>query len=218
LAISLSQAPQLAATLSDLAMRLVVAAPDTPFVTSDNPVFKYNSFCEGVAWSGVVGAGCSGLQIFLPLAPSHLLMLFDTKVYATGQRSGDAISKATHSDIRALNVLQGVSAHRNLYSNLADEANLRSVVGAGKRHRGANRPVTIEAVNDRDSRESLVHQYERMPTLKLQLSFIAVRRRARRIPIAERARMYRDGHKLPRGMVEEGRLGAARRYSEHRRL
>jgi hypothetical protein len=189
-----------------------------PLITSDNPVFKYNAFCEGVTWSGVTGARCSGLQLFLPLAPSHLLMLYDQKIYKTNTRSAGFTSEATSTDVATLNMLQGIAAHRNLYSNVVDDSRLRVAAVSGRRYRGSKRPITIESVNDLDPLESLIHQYERMPNIGLKLSFMSVRRRARRISVADRARMFRDGDTSNFGLIGRRPSSGARRFSVRREI
>lgn len=217
LAISLSQVPRVMEGFADLGMHLAVSSGQ-PFITSDNPVYKYNMFCEGITWSGVTGARCSGLQIFVPLGPSHVLILFDEQIYKAGVRSGSRTSSASDADIESLNMLQAISAHRNLYSNAADESRIRAAAAAGRRFRGSKRPVTIESVSDEDPNDGLIHQYERLPNLGLTLSFMSVRRRARRIQLADRGRMFRDGSHSRFGLVERPRPGSSRRFTVRREI
>jgi hypothetical protein len=217
LGLSLSQVSTVSAGLSDLGAHLVISGLQ-PFITSDNPVFRYNTFCEGVFWSGVTGARCSGLQVFLPLAPTHLLLLYDERVYKVGGRSGARVSRATDVDVSLLNKLQVIAAHRNLYTNVADERRLHGTVSAGRRYRGSKRPVTVQAVSDLDPSEGLIHQYERMPDVGLSLSFSSLRRRVRPISLVERARMYRDGTHSHLGLIEGPRSGSTRRFSVRREV
>ena len=66
--------------ISDLKVHLVWS-PHQVFLTSDNPIFKYNQYCEGVRFSGVTGGGSRGLQIFVPLSPYLHLILYDDRTY-----------------------------------------------------------------------------------------------------------------------------------------
>ena len=79
--VMLSLAPTLATTIADLSFTLLSSPPGASFVTSDNPVFKYNTYCEGILHFGVTGTKCKGLQLFFPVSPRKVLLLFDAAVY-----------------------------------------------------------------------------------------------------------------------------------------
>jgi len=66
--------------IADLQCHLAIS-PDGAFITSDNPAFKYNQYCEDIDYQGITGALCRGFQIFLPLAPRLCLLLYDRAVY-----------------------------------------------------------------------------------------------------------------------------------------
>ena len=112
--LTLSIGPTMAATIRDLSVTLIVAGPETSFATSDNPVFRYNSYCEGITDAGVTGTQCRGLQIFLPVSPQLLLYLFDAAVYKLARSSRRLVS-ATRQDMESLNRLQLVAARENVY-------------------------------------------------------------------------------------------------------
>lgn len=213
LELNLKQVPMMVRTLTDLHVHVVHAAGPDPFITSDQPVFRYNAFCEGVSWSGVTGGRCSGLQIFLPLSPTRLVVLYDGHVYKAGSRSSKGASEAKADDMSALNGFQAVSAHQNLYASSGSEAALQHLYAKVRRHRGAARPVTIEAVEDGRPDSSLIHQYYGMPNLRLTLSFLRLRRNARRTPLSERARMFRDGTHSEFGLKEDLSPGTLRRFT-----
>ena len=56
--------------ISDLRGHLAISGREA-FITSDNPAFKYNQYCEGVDYRGVTGALSRGLQIFIPYPQTY---------------------------------------------------------------------------------------------------------------------------------------------------
>ena len=60
---------RLAEVLGDLKSLVIETASDV-FITSDNPVFKYNQYLEDIQHHGIIGLGQTGMQIFLPLSPN----------------------------------------------------------------------------------------------------------------------------------------------------
>ena len=95
--------------ISDLKL-LIATHEESVFITSDNPVFFYNQYCEQIQGSGKNGAGQRGLQIFMPLSPKQFLILYDGDTYEHVKRQ--IISP---SDVKALNELQVISAETNLF-------------------------------------------------------------------------------------------------------
>ena len=57
--------------LFDLALKVLVNRSGTEFITSDAPVVLFNQWCQDIRGMGTTGLACHGLQIFLPLSPTH---------------------------------------------------------------------------------------------------------------------------------------------------
>lgn len=209
----LTQVPVFADAIQDLVPVVIRNTTERPFIASDQPVVRYNLYCEGVTWCGVLGARCGGLQVFLPLSPAVTLMLSDGRVYKVGARGSARSVEATPDDINVLNKMQAISAHLNLYSSQADQTYLAGLARQTRRIRRASRPVTVEAAADDDPMESLIHQYHRMPQLGLELSFLQVRRNARKVPLGTRTRSYRHGPPSGVGLRDEMPPGPKRRFS-----
>lgn len=217
LELALNPVPVFAGAIQDLVPVVIRNSTELPFIASDQPVFRYNAYCEGVTWCGLLGARCAGLQIFVPLSPALTLLLFDGRVYKCGSRGSARSIEASLADTQALNKLQAVSAHLNLYSSRSDEAYLAALARQTRRARRSSRPVTVEAVADDDPMDSLIHQYERMPQLGLRLSFLRIRRNARKVSLDTRARSYRHGPTTGVGLREDMPAGPTRRFSVKRR-
>jgi hypothetical protein len=70
--------------IDDLKAHLIQAPKNGRFITSDNPVFKYNQYYQDVKNYGKNGINNSGFQVFLPLSPEFLILLYDKHVYKVG--------------------------------------------------------------------------------------------------------------------------------------
>lgn len=106
-AIPLKVAAQYAPIVMQLGMHVFVNETREDFITCDNPVAAHNQYCEGIDHVGVLGWNCSGIQIFVPISPQHLVLVYDAEVYAVGDKHGARASRITSiKDIRTLNALQ----------------------------------------------------------------------------------------------------------------
>ena len=114
---SLSMLPEVLQSMDDLKSHLVVSRHEG-FITSDAPVYIYNQYCEGISDRGVTSLTGRGLQMFLPLSPSLMLILYDGgtyKIRSSAERSSGRSIRGDVSDIGQLNLLQLLSAERNVY-------------------------------------------------------------------------------------------------------
>lgn len=188
--VGLQMAPHIAPYLSDLRLNLICAPDNSGFVTSDHPVFKYNQHYEGLKGFSMTGARSRGLQVFVPLSPHHILFLCDRQVYQLRHGVNNIVT-ASLSDVRALNGMQVVNAEANLYFH---EWALLSEVEATTRQFDALRRVNTVRVEeheeveqeDEEWRSSLVHTYEGAPDLRLHLSFVTTKKKAKQIPARHR--------------------------------
>lgn len=62
------------------------------------------------------GVASKGLQIFVPLDPEKMVLLYDSDVYSVGTTNKKAVVEiTTPTDIYGLNTLQMCSADENIY-------------------------------------------------------------------------------------------------------
>lgn len=190
--LSLRSFVDVAVCLDDLKMCLLKANPSDAFVTSDNPVFRYNFYCESFTAKGTTGAANTGLLLFLPISPEFCLLLYDGSVYKVGHRGSQEILTTTHDDVDVLNGLQYVGADSNLYfsSGLSRDyfGQLSITYDRARQEIGIR---TIEAEEVGNPLSTLVHQYRHTPNLHLSLSLLSIRRKASRVPLARRINSYR---------------------------
>ena len=184
---SLSLLPMMLEAISDLRAHLVVSPSDT-FITSDNPALRYNQYCEDIRHMGTTGAWRRGIQIFAPLSPRHQLVLYDSTTYSvefTGRIFGK--SRAIQSDIESLNKMQLISAAENVYfSNRQQLQDIYRLLPCMEQLRISDPTVVQEYGQDDNPNASLIHAYERIADITLNLTFLSIKGRAARVPIADR--------------------------------
>lgn len=101
--------------LIDLEWKLLRATGTHEFITSDNPVVYYNQFFTFRKSGSNTGLASKGLQIFFPVSPKHLVVLYDGKVYGVGSKKCDVVDVSDARDMEQLNRLQFISALENVY-------------------------------------------------------------------------------------------------------
>lgn len=192
----LTGAGKAAICLADLARRLLTAPPDHPFVTSDHPVQLYNLYCQGARFVGVTGFVSTGLLAFVPLSPERCLLLYDRAVYKLGHTRAEATSDAPLAlipdDVDAVNLLQYAGAHTCVYASEehqeTDAERLRRRVASA---RALPRTVVQHFEDPERDDRSFVMTKHLSPDLRLDPTFISIRRKARRVPLHERAQRQR---------------------------
>lgn len=101
--------------LIDLEWKLLRATGKHEFITSDNPVVYCNQLLYFRKFGSNTGIASKGLQIFFPISPKYLVILYDGKVYGVGSKKCDVVDVTNACDIEQLNRLQFVSALDNVY-------------------------------------------------------------------------------------------------------
>lgn len=196
--LALRNVPLMLMAIADLRSHLLVS-PDPMFVTSDNPTFKYNQYCEGIDYQGITGAVSRGFQIFFPLTPTLCLLLYDGDVYSVPRADRRTCrSVASSTDIEYVNSTQLASANQNVYFTQWQQLkDLQTLLDRVLQHRDRDPTVVQEYGHDTDPNRSLLHSFERTPNLSLRLSFLKVRWRARSVSLHDRARGYRKQMPMP---------------------
>lgn len=191
--------------LSDLTQALVINRTEIGFLTSDDPAVFYNQYLESAVVEGL-GAQSVGLQVFLPISPTHLLLLYDSSVYGVG-KGGSPVSFSDVEDVRQINrlvtahardvvffdsrrtpeeeVLQTAASIRGLRVDARMEVRVMEPAAPGpnptrwvpaKKH---SMKAWAEQVDAGKSRE-LITSAPTGPKTQLNLRFLKIRRRARK--------------------------------------
>lgn len=195
---SLRNAGLIAECWTDLEIHLILNAGDHLLLTSDNPVVLYNQYCEGIEGFGTTGATKRGLQVLLPLSPRHLVLFYDKHVYKVGGRNSNVSEVSRPEDLNSINLLQAINADEVLlFSKWSQVEQIRRVVNRSKRHREMWTPQVEEFPSaDDPEHQSLLKIYQAPVNIKLDLSFMRLRRRMQSIPRKRRAIEYRDQNRM----------------------
>ena len=191
-----SFASEMIATIEDLNSHLVESG-DGSFIVSDAPILKYNQYCEGITFQGTTGLESKGLQIFVPLSPALVLILYDGDVYRV-RSSADRQDRRTRtnrsSDIDQLNILQLLTAERNVYfSHIGQFKNIERLLPRYRDIRIEDPQVVLEVGQDDVLGNSLLHSFSRPINASLNLSFLIPKKGAGHIALHKRAELSRDG-------------------------
>lgn len=195
----------LIAAAADLEMHLLCNDTSREFITSDDPVVAHNQYCEGVKHTGVLGWNCRGFQAFLPLSPREMLVLFDEDVYKIGEshKGSHVTAIRDECDVEVINSLQVLNADQNAYfANAAGDGRLAQECFrlSAKRHAARWTFVETKRVSSDDGRSSsIVGHFEHMLPVRLDFGVIGINKRAKEIPLIERARMLRKPRKVESG-------------------
>ena len=99
----------------DLHYKLLKNSTDVEFVTSDNPVVLYNQFMSFRKHGSNTGIASKGLQIFFPIDPNKLILVYDPAVYRVGNDRKISIEITNSRDVYHVNKLQICSCLENIY-------------------------------------------------------------------------------------------------------
>jgi Protein of unknown function (DUF4238) len=172
----------------DLKYKLIVNKTACPFITSDNPVIRYNQFLEKRQSHGSnVGFATKGLQLFLPINPKIFLIFYDDSTYKVGNKKDSIVLINDEKDIKELNVLSCVNAYKNIYFNdQLSESMIREIYSKAKKFRGERIAIVDEYRSIENKNSSLIHLYDRDIRINLKLSFIKELKKSKGFKIGNR--------------------------------
>ena len=189
---SLKDAPQQAVQFNlrawplilDLRCALLInrAVPD--FITSDNPVIKFNPFMSSIKNFSGTGLASKGLLLMFPISPRATLLLYDTRTYLVGDGNTE-IFVTDPEDIRAINTLQVCSCSKKIYFK-EENFNLPELVSTAAPHR-RDQKVILRDIHQ-SQHEKIIEHRRVDATFVPRFSFIKMRGDAhqRRIKFQQR--------------------------------
>lgn len=141
--LSLRNCMEIVEGISDLKYKVFINKTETPFITSDHPVVKYNQYLEWRRWShSKTGYGSMGLQIFLPLNHEKMLFLYDDSSYQLSSGNQFYFLKK-QPEIDGLNLLQFLNSIETIYfDEKAKEDYLKNLHTNSKGFNKANVPFS----------------------------------------------------------------------------
>ncbi|AUT04720.1 hypothetical protein CLI64_30250 (plasmid) [Nostoc sp. CENA543] len=180
----------------DLHWKLIINETEEPFITSDNPVVLYNQFLETrKTYGSNVGLASKGLEIFLPLSPQIILILYDKDVYKVGAKNQVSIQLTMDIDIKALNLIQYINANKNIYFNENfSEKQVQDLLRTANRYRRqlkANWDKYPKKVEN-EKQKILLHLYGSDVKCSLKLSFISILKKAKSYSLGQKVTHVRN--------------------------
>ncbi|MFH1071950.1 MAG: DUF4238 domain-containing protein [Nanoarchaeota archaeon] len=168
----------------DLQIGLLINTSKQEFITSDSPVVLFNPYFSGKIIGSQLGFASKGLQVYFPISPRHMLLLYDPKYYSIPLTKNLSITLSKKKDIRRINGLQILHADSNIYYHEYDQKQLEIQHGelSGKRETGMIiRPVAVKKTPEGAS--ELIQFSSKHPQYDLtKLSFLSIRDDADPIP------------------------------------
>lgn len=138
--ISLQTAAKLTPILTDLNLLLIINESNRGFITSDNPVVRYNQYFMFRNYYKNYGLGQIGLQLLVPLSPKICLCVYDDIMYTP--ITNDIVTIRSGSQINELNKLFLLNAYERIFfSNVQKESYIKSISRYSKGKKSFDIPV-----------------------------------------------------------------------------
>jgi hypothetical protein len=173
-------------SLLELSARLLINKTDEPFMTSDNPVVLYNQFLESrKTYGSNTGFEVKGIEVLFPLSPDFAFILFDEGAYKSTPKHKTVI-EVTREDVISMNLLQWISANENVYvGNSFSEESIQEYKSEAEKYRRESK-VNVELYGEVEKGEVLLHQYRTDIRCNLDLSFMKIRKKARKYDLGDK--------------------------------
>lgn len=203
----------------DLWMKLLVNDTETPFISSDYPVVRYNQYLEGRKWPGAhTGFGIVGLQLFWPLSPHQQLVIYDGLTYKVGSKREVAVPLSRSEDINQLNLLQMLNCDRIVYGNeMAEERYFNELSAQTSSYLQANKPKTevvpVTLIVDGERRQQeVIRQVAPNWKINMQLSPITLTKRSKQAVFTNHTSQLRPAI-LP--LIKQSGMNTIKGYQLH---
>lgn len=138
--ISMQAAAKSTPMLTDLNLLLVINESNRGFITSDNPVVRYNQFFVFRNYYRNYGIGQMGIQLFVPLNPKICLCVYDDVMYSPITK--DVVTIHSGSQINELNKLFLLNAYERIFfNNIQKESYIKSLSKYSKGKKAFDIPI-----------------------------------------------------------------------------
>lgn len=103
--------------LLDLNFTILINKTDRKFITTDNPMVKYNQFYIHRNYDRGYGIANVGLQIFMPISPELCICLYDSKVYNCNLNQDGNIDIIRSKQIDEINKIIYLNSYKTIFFN-----------------------------------------------------------------------------------------------------
>ena len=174
---------------SDISCKILKFVGEGAFLTSDDPVFMYNTFLES---RGKMNYGLSamGLILFLPLSDRYAVILYDGGIYKVGQKKKQVVEFDSPSDLYWMNMLTILNADKVVFfkQDTQNQQHLTDLVRRAK-STGQSKEMKLESLEAVDGRSELIHMYAENFYIGAGFSFVKLLDKARGIRFGSTIRM-----------------------------
>ncbi|MHA7582063.1 DUF4238 domain-containing protein [Paenibacillus vandeheii] len=189
--LSLHVAAKAIPLLLDLDFKFIVNSTHIPFITSDNPVIKYNQFFERLNKpGGHTGYATKGLQMLFPIFPDLYVIFYDRDVYRVGNKKDTVVILNDVSDVEQLNLLQYMNAFENIYFD--ENFKIRSLDRLKEKGDHFRREHLSNVKEYFGEESSLLHIFSNDIKVGLKISFIQELKKAKKYDLGIKMVHYRN--------------------------
>jgi hypothetical protein len=179
---SIKVTAEISPILLDLKCCLIVNTTDRHFISSDNPLVRYNQmYIKRRYQLRGYGFGNMGIQLFFPITPSLCVCVFDDVFYnhKENEQGNIIVNKGRYVD--ELNKLFYLNSYRTLFFNgKLSEAYIRRIVGSAIHTTSEiNKEVTVFGSND----SKLIHYSQRKVDKRINLAMFNINRKFVNMPL-----------------------------------
>jgi len=142
----------------DLNLKLLINETSVPFLTSDNPMVKYNQFLERHKYPyGITGFMTSGLQIFLPISSAHMLIFYDGSIYKMGNYKDVNVIVTDEKEIDQLNILQCLNAYDVVfYNHYSNSEYVLKLINQAIKYNKPHQPILEEIADSKYFSDNII--------------------------------------------------------------
>lgn len=196
---------QMIDNITDLDFKIIINKSRTPFVTSDNPIAKYNLLFESLKIKHL-GTGYStlGLMLFFPINTEIGMVFFDKESYKIANRKDKSLIISNDKEIDQLNTLQLLNSYQCVFfNNLVNENYINEINEASLKFVKANNSKVElkhllkkdEKIEDKENKELLIMSNS-ISSIRLNIQGIKVRKDAKLKVKTDRAQLRPHAQKL----------------------
>ena len=164
--------PDMIKIIADLCPLIIVNESEIGFLTSDNPVAKYNKWFMERNYQHPYGFGHIGFQCFVPLSPRICFCLYDDTVYKNQFSDKNRVRLYKNNNVEELNKLFIQNSYTEIYYAKESRGWLEDNVGVKKEYEkeewimGSPQDGYLQKVSNR-----CVFDYFNMPIFKTNSFF-----------------------------------------------
>lgn len=168
------------AIVRDLNCTLIVSNTYRDFITSDNPVVRYNYMYNDRQYLKNYGLANMGLQIFLPISPKLCLYIYDDVMYNKKTSCDGNFYVRKASDLDKLNLLFFMNSYNFLLFNnrIKEEYIIKLINGHSNLKAEKNEPTVVGSNNNK-----LIIQEFKCVKNKIFLPFFRINRKLINMPL-----------------------------------